>query len=468
MVATRFLNRRNLFAFAVVAINCFWFFALYPARMGADAVGLLQTIRSGQSTDWWSGAFYWLFRVTSINGAHIGLTALFQLAAIFFCMIYFFRSLPLSQKIQNISMVIFFLLPIYGFFAMSISHDLTQTAGIILLVSIELRKMGNKKVNNLIAILLIASLFLLTTQTGIVLSLLAILRHAFYLRLKKSVVLSIVILAIFTCSNMGLTSGLNVHGNFIPSSQVKYWPFLAGIKCVAQHSDAEISLLEWEVLLEISSRENWKLPVSCQNYDTQINTLKLYEKNYDFSDFEFLRTYVSIAGKNPAIVAMSHIQRARGVLPPLLFQPPDNQVSLDASIPIGQRTNTALQSGAVFLHPSIDIVNGESSKPRVFRVLEIPAQGLGFLFNQASWFWGWGGLWLTTGTILLAKLISNQRIKRLIAVFYAPLAMHAILLFFIPTSVPRYYMYSIMTGIAISLGYFVSKVIDRGDRIANQ
>jgi hypothetical protein len=227
-------------------------------------------------------------------------------------------------------------------------------------------------------------------------------------------------------------------------------------------------LLEWGVLLEISSRENWKLPVSCQNYDTQINTLKLYEKNYDFSDIEFLKTYVSIAGKNPAIVAMSHIQRARGVLPPLLFQPPDNQVSLDASIPIGQRTNTALQSGAVFLHPSIDIVNGESSKPRVFRVLEIPAQGLGFLFNQASWFWGWGGLWLTTGTILLAKLISNQRIKRLIAVFYAPLAMHAILLFFIPTSVPRYYMYSIMTGIAISLGYFVSKVIDRGDRIANQ
>jgi hypothetical protein len=284
--------------------------------MGADAVGLLQTIRSGQSTDWWTGAFYWFFRITSIDGNYPVITALVQLVIMCVSMVYFVRSLPFQNEVQNIALLVFFSLPIYGFFAMSISHDLTQTTGIMLLVAIEIRRLRNIEVERLPLIIMCASLLLITTHTGIIIFGLALLRNIFFLKQLKTLLLSTIVLSVFFLSSVGLTSGLSVHGHFVNSSQVKYWSLLAGMKCAVQHEAADLSQKDWLVLLKISSRDNWIEPVSCQNYDYQINVLKLWERNYDFSNMEFLETYFSIAGKNTAIVAMSHIQRARGVLTP--------------------------------------------------------------------------------------------------------------------------------------------------------
>ena len=459
------LSNKKIFLSLLGTLNLFWYFALFPARMGADAAGLLQIIRSGQSTDWWTGAFYWFFRITSIDGRFPTITALVQLAIMCLSMAYFIRSLPFQKEVQNIALLVFFSLPIYGFFAMSISHDLTQTAGIVLLVAIEIRRLRNIEVEGLSLIILSASLLLITTHTGIIIFGLALLRNMLFLKKRKTLLLSTIVLSVFFFSSIGLTRGLNVHGNFINSSQVKYWSLLAGMKCAVQHEAAELSQKDWSVLLKISSRDNWLEPISCQNYDYQINALRLPEKNYDFSNMEFLGTYLSIAGKNTAIVAMSHIQRARGVLPPLFFQPPSNQVSLDVNVPVGQGTNTALQGGPVFLHPSIDIPGGEDFKPRLFNVLEIPAQGLGFIFNQASWFWGWGGLWLFAGMILLTKRINQKKIQTIVASFYAPIAMHLILIVFIPASVPRYYAYSIVVGVSTAIAYLASAILERGRRL---
>ncbi len=465
MVILKNLSGRKRFLVLAAIINLFWFSALFPARMGADAVGLLQTIRSGQSTDWWTGAFYWFFRITSIDGNYPVITALVQLVIMCVSMVYFVRSLPFQKEVQNVTLLVFFSLPIYGFFAMSISHDLTQTAGIVLLVAIEIRRLRNIEVDRLLLIIMCASLLLITTHTGIIIFGLALLRNMLFLKKRKTLLLSTIVLSVFFLSSVGLTSGLNVHGNFINSSQVKYWSLLAGMKCAVQHEAADLSQKDWSVLLKISSRDNWIEPVSCQNYDYQINALKLSERNYDFSNMEFLETYFSIAGKNTAIVAMSHIQRARGVLPPLLFQPPGNQVSLDVDVPIGQGTNTALQGGPVFLHPSIDIPGGEDFKPRLFKVLEIPAQGLGFIFNQASWFWGWGGLWLIAGMIFLTNRINQKKIRTIVAAFYAPITMHLLLIVFIPASMPRYYTYSIVIGVSIAIAYVASGIIERSRRI---
>ena len=461
MVILKNLSGRKGFLVLASIINLFWFFALFPARMGADAVGLLQTIRSGQSTDWWTGAFYWFFRITSIDGQYPVITALVQLVIMCVSMVYFVRSLPFRKEVQNVTLLVFFSLPIYGFFAMSISHDLTQTAGIILLVAIEIRRLRNIEVDRLLLVIMCASLLLITTHTGIIIFGLAILRNIFYLKQRKTLLLSTIVLSVIFLSSVGLTSGLNIHGNFINSSQVKYWTLLAGMKCAVQHEAADLSQKDWSVLLKISSRDNWVEPVSCQNYDYQISALKLSERDYDFSSTEFLETYLSVAGKNPAIVAMSHIQRARGVLPPFIFQPPSNQVSLDVNVPVGQGTNTALQGGPVFLHPSIDLPGAEDSKPQFFKVLEIPAQGLGFIFNQASWFWGWGGLWLFLGVLQLIRLMTFAKIRDVLLALYAPFMMHFLLILFIPVSLPRYYMYSVFIGTCVTIGYLSSKVLER-------
>jgi hypothetical protein len=462
MVSLEKLSNKKIFLSLLGALNLFWFFALFPARMGADAVGLLQIIRNGQSTDWWTGAFYWFFRITSIDGRYPAITALVQLAIFCLCMIYFVRSLPFSKEVQNITLLAFFSLPIYGFFGMSIAHDLTQTAGIILLVAIEIRRLRSLEIHRLNTILLLASLLLITTHTGIVIFGLAVLRNIPYLKFKRTLLILTIVLSVFFLSSIGLTSGLNVYGNFIKSSDLKYGILLADVRCVAQHISAEISPEDWVVLLKISSKENWVDQFSCQHADDQINALKLSEKKYKLSNIEFLETYFSITSDNPAIVAMSHIQRARGVLPPLLFQPPSNQVSLDVSVPLGQGTNTALQSGPVFLHPSIDIPGLVNPKPKLFKLFEIPAQGLGFIFNQASWFWGWGGLWLLLGIVFLIKTMKFHRIRTVLVAFYPPIFMHLLLILLIPTSAPRYYMYSIVIGISVSIAYLTSRIVERG------
>jgi hypothetical protein len=206
--------------------------------MGADAVGLLQIIRNGQSTDWWTGAFYWFFRITSIDGRYPAITALVQLAIFCLCMIYFVRSLPFSKEVQNITLLAFFSLPIYGFFGMSIAHDLTQTAGIILLVAIEIRRLRSLEIHRLNTILLLASLLLITTHTGIVIFGLAVLRNIPYLKLKRTLLILTIVLSVFFLSSIGLTSGLNVYGNFIKSSDLKYGTLLADVRCVAQHISA--------------------------------------------------------------------------------------------------------------------------------------------------------------------------------------------------------------------------------------
>ena len=455
---TKIVNNFNL---AILSINLFWLMALYPARLGADSSALLQMIRDGKSTDWWTGAFYWFLRITSINGHYPQLTSAIQLTVLTCSVIFFLNSLPILQKTKNVIALIFFATPIHGFFAMSLSHDLTQTAGIILLVSIELRNLQNKKILNFPLILLIASLLLLTTHTGIVLVFLALARNYRKLNWKWLFTLALISALIATFSSTGLSKGLNVHGNYLKTSNIKFNWMLAGLKCVAQHPEADLSIEDWGVLKKIANEENWKVAVSCHNYDEQLGTLDLSRSGYQLGSQEFFETYISIAAKNPAVVAMSHIQRARGALPPLLFQPPDNQVPLDVSIPVGQGTNTALQTGPELLHPSNDLSGEENNKPTIFSILEIPAQGAAFIFNQASWFWGWGGLWLSVYFILLIVLLKGVKVWKIVLSTSPLITIHLLLLIAIPTSLPRYYMFSTILGLLLSLITISNAVLKR-------
>ena len=441
--------------------------ALFPARMGADAVGLMQTIRNGQSTDWWTGLFYWLFRITSINTKFITLTAIVQVIIFSLSIIYVVQGTSFSSSVKKRAIIIFHASPIFGFFSMSISHDVTQTSGILILVGIELRLLQGRELSRFATPMFIASFLLSTTHTGFIVTFIA--WFAYFARSKKykHLFFVIIFLTVILLSNFGLTKGLNVHGNFIESSTVKYWSLLAGLKCAVQHPEAEISQEDWNILNKISSTENWKKPVSCENYDRQINALELQDKNYNLQNIEFIKLYLSVTSKNPAIVAMSHIQRARGVLPPLIFQPPSNQVSLNVEEPVGFGTNTALQSGPVFLHPSIDIEEGERNKPFIFNFLETPAQGLALIFNQASWFWGWGGLWLLVALLVLIAQESKTRIRNVILIFYGPISLNLMLIVVIPTSMPRYYMSSIVLGMLFAALFVTKGLAKRYEQLKN-
>lgn len=180
-----------------------------------------------------------------------------------------------------------------------------------------------------------------------------------------------------------------------------------------------------------------------------------FESHIEISvDRGFIKNYLAIVKQNPAIVVMAHINRSRVALPPPFFPVPDNQVDLNSEVPVGQGTNTALQSGPEILHPSIDepsvkINKGIFSLPE--QIVQIPT----LLINQASWFWGWGGMWLWLVGYFLISRSKETRISRILIANWPTFLLHATLVLLAPNSLPRYVMSTIYCGliaaIAISL-----------------
>jgi hypothetical protein len=215
-------------------------------------------------------------------------------------------------------------------------------------------------------------------------------------------------------------------------------PIIFDLKCVAQHPEADINRSEWEELEKHAPIEEWKIQTSCTLGDTQIHAMPSFKLQPNMG---LLKTYIGVTAKNPAIVIMAHIQRSRGALPPPFFQGPDNQVLLDASIPIGLGTNTALQSGTELLHPSIDEPS-VNKRIKYLRFLEPFAQIPIFLVNQASWFWGWGGLWLYPLFFVMFKKFGNRSFQ----ILYPLIVLHLSLVAIGPGPFGRYVMTSILLG----------------------
>jgi hypothetical protein len=97
------------------------------------------------------------------------------------------------------------------------------------------------------------------------------------------------------------------------------------------------------------------------------------------------------------------------------------------------------------LHPSIDEKSVDITIP-IVEYLEFIPQLLGFLVNQASWFWGWGGLWILFLLYLLHTRFQTIRIRNRILLF-SPLGLFHFLLFILmPDPTPRYVLPTILLG----------------------
>ena len=147
------------------------------------------------------------------------------------------------------------------------------------------------------------------------------------------------------------------------------------------------------------------------------------------------------------------MQRSRGAFPPPFFQGPQNQIDSNLSHPVGFGTNTALQAGPEVIHPSIDEESVRLSI-NLLKPFERFAQIGIFLVNQASWFWGWGGLWLW-GVLALSRLMFKGRwFRKMISVFYPIFFLNFMLFFVSPGGYPRYVMSSVIAGFICTIIVF--------------
>jgi hypothetical protein len=226
-------------------------------------------------------------------------------------------------------------------------------------------------------------------------------------------------------------------------------PAVADLKCVTQHPEANISKSEWNFLATINPIENWKEPATCSSMDEAL--IPLSDSNIELVDrWEFLKYYLSIASKNPAIVIQAHLQRSSEALPPPFFQGPENQVDQDVRNPIGLNTNTALQLGPEVLHPSIDDPTLKIDLGPFIYVQNL-LLFFSFLINQASWFLGWGGLWLRPTILIPIVYFRITRFKDLLVVSYPILTNHLFLTVFGPIPAPRYVMSTVLIGLTYTL-----------------
>lgn len=425
-----------------LAASAFWYLSLFPGRLGFDYSEAIRIMNRGESTSWWTSSYWWFLRITSLDGETIAISSLVTLLILGYSLVHLCDSLPVATQIKEKSLVIISLTPLYGAFGVNVSHDALLTASIILFTSVQIRLYSRLEKNTRadFSTLVLASLAAITTHYGIFVIAINIICILFQYRAKIYILIAPLSLLIMQLSTFGVTQ----VPTFGPIS-----PMVADIKCVTQHPGADISESEWEYLIAIAPRSEWQNSTSCAMVDIQFEVMPSLDlKNVELN-FDFIKIYLSIAGKNAAIPAMAHFQRASVALPPPFFVGQPNQVILDPSIPIGEGTNTALQTNPGVLHPSIDepsVVN----KIKLLAPLEIVAQGLIFIVNQASWFWGWGGLWLWPFALFVFFQIKKGRMKSSVPILSGTLILHLLLLIF-AAPLPRYVMSTIILGVYFTI-----------------
>jgi hypothetical protein len=430
------------FKAALVSISVIWYLALFPGRLGFDYSESIRIMQSGESTDWWTASFWWFLKLTSFNGTTIMVSSAVSLLILGYALFYLSESVVSTRMSNRKALIVFFCSPLYGGFGLNVSHDVFIAAGILLFTGFHIRNLINKNLvtNSDLMAILVGGLLLITTHYGPFI----IAMNVFLLLLKRFYKFGFLLLGLstfaFFVSGFGVTQ-VPKYGLVIP--------IIGDIKCVAQHPQAEISRSEWAELSAIAPKSEWKNQTTCAHVDVAFEAMPSLVLADVTLTPNLIKTYLGIAGRNSAIVAMAHIQRASIVLPPPFFDGPQNQVILDPDVPIGLGTNTALQSYAGVLHPSIDEPS-VAEKISLLKILEVPAQGLIFIINQASWFWGWGGLWLWPITIYALVYLKRHYSGSLFPFFSSTLVLIGLLLIFsIP--LPRYVMSMIILGNVLTL-----------------
>jgi len=290
-------------------------------------------------------------------------------------------------------------------------------------------------------VIFIAFIFLLSVKTGPFFILFGLISLAIRKKVKVIIITLPFLLILYFASSIGISTDF--------MKDAKYYPMIADLKCITQHPEAEITSGEWKFLEQIAPKQLWVEEFSCSTVESASRVINSPDFQLTINS-QFWRNYFGIASKNSAIFIMAHLQRSRGALPPPFFQGPENQVSYDISLPIGFGTNTALQSGPELLHPSIDEPSVDINI-RILKPLEFLAQFPTFLVNQASWFWGWGGIWLILIMYFWVKNFKNSKISTRLLSLYPIYLLHLSLIILTPGALGRYYMSTILIGVAASI-----------------
>ena len=440
---------QSRFGKQVLFIVAFWYLAMWPGRLGYDYSLAIRMIRAGESTNWWTAAYFRFLEFTTFYGRTIFLTSIIGLISLAYGIWFFLSSVIKDSAVLQKTYLAILLTPLFGVFGVTVSHDVFQTAGIITFLGLLVRARGDYLTPRIFVLnYLFASVCILTVKTGLpsflMLTIVFFLSRFRFLALKASIPIILIALV----SNVGIGPSIIKH----PGPNVLF----SDLKCVAQHPEADISQDEWAALDNIAPHDLWLIPITCSNPDLQIKTLGISEVDVKLSN-SFYLDYLKVVSKNPLIVIQAHIQKSLGALPPPFFPGPENQVDRNFSNPVGYGVNTALQKGPELLHPSIDEPT-VAVKVSFLLPLQALAQTATFVINQSSWFWAWGGLWLWPILYFYIGILKFTKWTEISIALLPILLLHSANVLLGPGPLGRYYMSTILVGSALTFSMFFSWV----------
>lgn len=423
-----------------------YYIALFPGRPTYDLEIITDMMQIGKSAATWSPLYFRLAQVITFNGHFLGLFSLVGLFTLYFSFKFMVSCFGFSSDLEHRVRAIVVTLPIFGFFGLTVNHDVFAVSGILLLTGLLIRTPFDLSVRH-DGVIILASVFLCSMSWLGIASFLGFVCALFFRRHFAMVLASTMMLAL---SVIGSAIVLNVD----PGPSNRWLPILGDLKCIAQDADSSITQSQWIVLSKLASKEDWLTPASCVIADFAPDAA---EQNIGANPAESLKLWAELTLANQKLVAEAHLQRAAVALPPFFSSPPPNTYSSDYLLPIGSDVPANLFQFSEFLNTSRDVGRFEPP-PKFVKPFEIILINTAFLFNRTSSFWGWGGLWITFAFFLQFLLFRNLRFTA----YFPLLFSHLLLLVASPGPISRYVFGSILFGLAWS----VAALFAAGDRKA--
>ena len=438
----------------LISISFYWI-SLYPGRFGADINSLITLIEVEKTTAHWTALYFRFFQIVTLNGNFIGFGSLICMVLLALSLENFIRSIAKTKNSLNLCRAILALSPFYGVFGMTFDHQLPTTVGFLNCLSFLLQKKSifSQGINNSWRLcdylwLIWSILLMQTTFQGTFISCIFIML-VLPKRYSVLTLLGILSFAIYSPTLLQVsTSPTPVSSS---TADLRMVPLLGDIKCVVQHPKVILNDFEKMTLLKLGSMQEWREPKSCIVADNAFFALRGSSK----FEVEIATTWISLFKRYPQIVLVAHIQRSSMALPPPFFRGQPNMIPTNDLDPAGIELSVEMHQWSELFKTSLDNINLSLERPKISRLLEplplLPA----FFFNQNSGFWGWGGLWLAiTFTVLLLRLREGSSKTELMIMI--PLFSLSVFLFILsPSSACRYVMPQILTGLLLTLEYFL-------------
>jgi len=434
----RIRHSKSFFYWSIIVLG---YIGLYPGRLGYDGGLALKYLDEGRSTDIWTAQYFITLKFLTINGLTLALASLFGLLVLAFSFKFWLSSIEVMLNRNSSKLLQLSLLPIIIFFGLTVSHDSFLASGLLLIAAQELRRSSKSFSNRKRTLIdILASFSLSLSYLGLAILILYLGVLAFQKNLLR---LALTLVLTFSFATLGA-----VFVNHQPTPPRYLFPLVADLKCVAQSPSSQLNETDIAFLKSLRDISEWKKLIACDNTDP-VNSYLDNVRSGKVTITKFLKGYLAIANRNPAIVLGSHFLKSREAIPFPFSGLPNSAVEFPKNGILGQQTDKSLISGPDFLHVSIDSPE-YLQKISILKPVEATLLLIAFIYNASSNFWGWGGFWFWF--VLLVGILARRKYQNFnFFIFVAPtLLLHTLLIYLGPISAPRYVLSTILMGLSFA------------------